>query len=296
MKQVPEARSLLTDAFSARWNPDMGDDYYSDLSQGSLCLFMASAHMPGNRRRSCRQGDRGHRRGSHTGRYNTISSSYASLALTAYASSSALTAQQRLRVTRKVKEGTWEELALFRHGAPEGRSALRLPRGELSNPTGNTVYYQVRSQGSTSSPPTRRPGQGMEAFREYTDVNGKPLVTIPVGGEVKVHVKIRTVDAKEPVVGNVAIIDMLPSGFEIVYDRAADTPFGDGSLKIDSVEPREDRVLIFCTAESAVKDFVYTIRSTNKGKLAIPPVFAESMYDKKVWSQHPAGGYITVGD
>ena len=46
MKQMPEARSLLNDAFNARWKADMGDDYYGNLSQRSLCLFMASRHLP----------------------------------------------------------------------------------------------------------------------------------------------------------------------------------------------------------------------------------------------------------
>jgi uncharacterized protein YfaS (alpha-2-macroglobulin family) len=296
MKQAPEARSLLNDAFNARWNADMGDDYYGDLSQRSLCLFVAARHLPEIAGGLADKAIEGIAADLTQGEYNTISSSNAVLALTAYASSSALAAQPRLRVARKARENTWEDLglsgtALLKTEVPYGSLAVR-----LSNPTGNTVYYQVIQSGFDLSPPTETTKAGIEAFREYTDVNGKPLATIPVGAEVKVHVKIRTVDAKKPVVGNVAIIDMLPSGFEIVYDRAADTPLGDGSLKVDYVEPREDRVLIFCTAEAAVKDFVYTIRSTNRGTLAIPPVFAESMYDKKIWSQHPAGGYITVGD
>ena len=296
MKQAPEARSLLTGAFSASWNPGMGDDYYSDLSQGSLCLFMAAAHMPDIAGSLADKAIERIADDLTQGRFNTISSSYATLALTGYAASSALTAQQRLRVTRKVKEGAWEELALdgtalLKAEVPYGSLAVR-----LSNPTGNTVYYQVLQSGFDLEPPRETTRAGLEAFREYTDAAGKPISSLPVGAEVKVHVKIRTVDGKKPVVENVAIVDMLPSGFEIVFDRAADTPFGEGSLQVDYVEPREDRVLIFCTAESALKDFVYTIRSINKGKFAVPPVLAGSMYDSTLWSQHPSEGSITVGD
>ena len=296
MKQIPEARSLLNDAFSAKWNQSMGDDYYSDLSQGALCLFMAARHLPDIAGGLADKAIERIAADLAQGAYNTISSSYAVLALTSYAASSGLTAQQRLHVTRKVKEGTYEDLTL------SGTAVLRaeVPYGSLavkvSNPTGNSVYYQVMQSGFDLTPPTETTKAGLEAFREYTDANGKPLATLAVGAEVKVHVKIRTVDAKKQTVTNVAIVDMLPSGFEIVYDRAADTPLGEGSLKVDYVEPREDRVLIFCTAENAVKDFVYTIRSINKGKFAVPPVLAESMYDKKVWSQHIVEGHITVGD
>jgi alpha-2-macroglobulin len=297
MKQAPEAHALLNGAFSARWNPAMGDDYYGDLSQGSLCLFMAAAHMP---EIAGSLADRSIERivdDLSQGQFNTISSSYATLALTSYAASSALTAQQRLRVSRKVGEGgPWEELALdgtalLKAAVPYGSLAVK-----IANPTGNTVYWQVVQSGFDLEQPKETTRAGLEAFREYTDAAGKPLKTVAVGTEVKVHVKIRTVDAKKPVVENVAIVDMLPSGFEIVFDRAADTPLGEGSLQVNHVEPREDRLLVFCTAESALHDFVYTIRSINKGTFAVPPVLAGSMYDSTVWSQHPSEGYITVGD
>jgi len=296
MKQTPEARALLNGAFSAKWNRDMGDDYYSDLSQGALCLFMAARHMPET---AGAIADKAIERISDDlsqGGYNTISSSYATLALTSYAASSALTAQQRLRVSRKVGEKAWEDLtvtgtALLKAEVPYGSPAVK-----VANPTGNTVYYQVLQSGFDLNPPTETTKAGLEAFREYTDAAGKPLKDLRVGAQVSVHVKIRTVEAKNPTVENVAIVDMLPSGFEIVYDRAADTPLGTGSLGVDYVEPREDRVLIFCTAESAVHDFVYAIRAVNKGKFAVPPVLAGSMYDARIWSQHPSEGYITVGD
>ena len=110
------------------------------------------------------------------------------------------------------------------------------------------------------------------------------------------HVRIRAIDSHRPTIGNIAIVDMLPSGFELSYDRAESGTIGEGSLRVDFVEPREDRVLIFCTAESSVRDFTYTIRAVNKGRFAVPPVLAESMYDRKVWTQHPSEGYIVVGD
>jgi alpha-2-macroglobulin len=296
LKENGTARALLNGAFNARWNVRWAGDYYSDLAQGSLCLYLASRHLP---EAAGSIADKAIQRISDDlvqGAFNTITSSYATLGLTSYAASSALTAQQRLRVTRKVKDGVYEDLplsgtALLKADVPYGSLAVK-----ISNPTGSTVYYQVLQSGFDLAPPTETTRAGLEAFREYTDAGGKAVTTVPVGTEVKVHVKIRTVGGKKPTVENVAIVDMLPSGFEIVHDRAADTPLGEGSLAVDNVEPREDRLLIFCTAESGLKDFVYTIRSVNKGTFAVPPVIAGSMYDRAIWTQHPSEGFITVGN
>ena len=295
MKEIPEARSLLNDSFSVTWNGSMANDYYSSLAQGSLCLFMASRHLPDAAGSLAEHAIERMTADLQGGRYNTMASSYAVLGLTAYVTSSAQNASRGLTVSRKNAEA-WESLALsgsavLKTEVPYGSSAVR-----ISSSTANTVYYQVSESGFDAAPPTATVRSGLEAFREYTDEKGKPVSTVGIGQEIKVHVKIRTVDPKNPTVGNVAIVDMLPSGFEIVSDLSGDTPLWEGSLAVDTVEPREDRLLIFCTAESTVKDFTYRIRSINKGRFAIPPVLAESMYDRRIWTEHPSEGYITVGD
>jgi uncharacterized protein YfaS (alpha-2-macroglobulin family) len=138
--------------------------------------------------------------------------------------------------------------------------------------------------------------KGIEVFREYLDENGRPVREVSIGSEVRVRLRLRSIDAKKARIFNVAVVDMLPSGFELVFDRSSGSQAGSGSLQVDYVEPREDRVLIFCTADSVLGDFVYTMRPTNKGRFAVPPVFAEAMYDKTIWTQHPAEGFLTVGD
>ncbi len=295
MKQAPEARSLLNDSFSVVWKGSMANDYYSSLAQGSLCLFMASRHLPDSAGSLAERAIERMAADLQTGAYNTIASSYAVLGLTAYVSSSNQNASRGLSIQRRVGDA-WEALklsgqAVMRTEVPYGSSAVK-----ISNTTGNTVYYQVSESGFDLTPPSETVRAGLEAFREYTDEKGRPASTVGIGQELTVHVKIRTVDSSNPTVKNVAIIDMLPSGFEIVSDLSGDTPLGQGSLAVDNVEPREDRLLIFCTAESSVKDYTYKIRSVNKGKFAVPPVMAESMYDRKIWTQHPSEGYITVGD
>jgi uncharacterized protein YfaS (alpha-2-macroglobulin family) len=92
-------------------------------------------------------------------------------------------------------------------------------------------------------------------------------------------------------VSNVAIIDLLPGGFEIV----------DSSLRsgvpainhVDYVDLREDRAVFFTTAPKYAVEIDYQIKSCNRGEFVVPPVFAESMYERNIKGRG-VGGRITV--
>ncbi len=300
LKQQGEARSLLSAAFSADQRAYV-NEYYSDLSQSALCLYMAARHVP---EISGALADKAVERiadGVTQGKYNTISSAYSILGLTSYSATAALSSGERLRIYAKA-EKEYEELkrsgqAVMKAAIPYGSSGVK-----IDNPAQDTVYYQVVQSGFDLEPPASVAKKGIEAFREYVDENGKPVQDVPIGSEIRARVRIRSIDPKKPKIYNVAIVDMLPSGFELVFDRAGSapalgrgsTPAGYGTLQVDYVEPREDRILIFCTAESALKEFSYVIRPANKGRFAVPPVFAEAMYDKTIWTQHPSEGFLTV--
>ena len=66
--------------------------------------------------------------------------------------------------------------------------------------------------------------------------------------------------------------------------------------QLDYADIREDRVVIYGTATSDVHEFVYRIRATNAGKFAVPPAYAESMYDRAIQARSPGGTTLTVVD
>jgi uncharacterized protein YfaS (alpha-2-macroglobulin family) len=45
---------------------------------------------------------------------------------------------------------------------------------------------------------------------------------------------------------------------------------------------REDRVIFFATVPVQGLEINYTIKSCNRGNFVVPPVFAESMYERNV--------------
>jgi uncharacterized protein YfaS (alpha-2-macroglobulin family) len=52
---------------------------------------------------------------------------------------------------------------------------------------------------------------------------------------------------------------------------------------------REDRVVLFGSASSDAKEFVYAIKATNVGKYTVPPIQAEGMYDRSVVARGVSG-------
>jgi uncharacterized protein YfaS (alpha-2-macroglobulin family) len=51
---------------------------------------------------------------------------------------------------------------------------------------------------------------------------------------------------------------------------------------VSSADVREDRVLLFANVPPAAHEMVYQIRATNQGKVQVPPLLAQSMYDPSV--------------
>src|SRR5213596_3521035 len=62
---------------------------------------------------------------------------------------------------------------------------------------------------------------------------------------------------------------------------------------IDYVDVREDRAVFFGTASGSVLEINYQIKSSNRGEFVVPPVFAESMYERHIKGLG-VGGKITV--
>jgi len=96
---------------------------------------------------------------------------------------------------------------------------------------------------------------------------------------------------KENALTNVAIIDLLPGGFEVVDSSLR--PGVSSIHGIDYVDVREDRAVFFGTAPRAALQIDYDIKSCNRGEFFVPPVFAQSMYDRGVKGRG-VGGKILV--
>jgi uncharacterized repeat protein (TIGR01451 family) len=227
------------------------------------------------------------------GRINTIGSAMTILAFKSYSS---------LVKDHGVKTGI---LALPREGgdpqilAPmasgyqhtsflPGTRTLRFTREKGEGDLG--AFYQVVEEGYDRGLPTEVIRDGLEVLREITDTEGKSVSTVRVGDGLAVRLVVRNIGPRD--LSNIAVLDLLPGGFEV--EANALRP-GRGTVPgAEFVEVREDRNVFFCSVKRGeTKTFRYRIKPTVAGVFAIPPAFAEDMYDPAIKARAGAGK-ITV--
>ena len=150
------------------------------------------------------------------------------------------------------------------------------------NNTASYVGFYSLTQAGFDSVDTPEIKEGLEVFREYVNKDGKVVDSIAIGEEVTVRLKTRSIDQKG--YWNVAVVDLLPGGFQVVIDSIDRSGW-------DYVDAREDRVLYFTKFTPEVNSFEYKIKAINKGEYMVPPVFAESMYDQSKQAKGKPGKF-----
>lgn len=215
------------------------------------------------------------------GSYTSINSSYAILGLDAYVKAND---QADTYLIEDVK---------FHEVWKEGKELIRL-NGKLifnanftkradsiliENPKKHKLFYQASQSGFEREVPKKVIQNGLEIVREYLDENDKPIAKVTNGNEVWVRVRGRTIK-DIGTINNVAIVDLLPGGFEVVRESISRE-----SSDANYIDIREDRVVIYRSIYSANFEFKYKIKATNAGKYVVPPPFMESMYDRTLWAQ-----------
>ena len=91
---------------------------------------------------------------------------------------------------------------------------------------------------------------------------------------------------------NVAVIDLLPGGFEVLRNSIA-REFG--RWRADYTDIREDRVVFYGSFGPAVTELTYKVKLTTRGEFAVPPAYAEAMYNRSARAQTPGGRFeVTV--
>ncbi len=225
------------------------------------------------------------------GDFNTLSSAYAVRALKAYSRAAAVNPPEltiaelsRNKGETRLTSGT---KPLLRSEFSGDASAVRFASSrKLSGPG---AFFQVVEAGFDLHPATESLINGLEIYREVVGRNNEAVTNTHLGESLHVRLHVRSLK-REPIT-NVAIVDLLPGGFEVI-DSSART--GASPMNgVDYVDVREDRAIFFVTAPTNALEIDYHIRSCNRGHFIVPPVFAQSMYDRNVKGRG-IGGKITV--
>ncbi|WP_458351914.1 alpha-2-macroglobulin family protein [Rahnella selenatireducens] len=309
LKMDDEANTLLqptwkqlSKAYDKAW---WTQSYFDPLVQDATRLYLITRHFPEKVSAIPPQVLENMVKSLKEERYTTYSSAMSILALESYSAQVAAqaTAPDALKITQISKTKNVEPQLISSVQGLFAKANFTADAKALRVENGNDApaWYVVTQAGFDLAAPKKAISRGLEITRDYTDEQGKPVTQITLGQKINVHLKIRA-NSKEGQ-DNLAIVDLLPGGFEVVQQTAPE-PESDSSDENSDAEAsaswqsplaasgstwapdysdiREDRVVIYGSASSDVQEFVYQIKATNTGSFIIPPAYGEAMYDREV--------------
>ena len=241
------------------------------------------------------------------GDYNTLSSAYAIIAFGAYGKSMAAMQQGHIEIGMRDAAGKASNLASVDGARAAADLPLNAVRVDFASRGIAKLFYTVSQTGFDDQVPAKEESEGIEVTREYQDASGKVVTSAPLGAELTVHLRVRTTDSRD--IDNVALLDLLPGGFEVQRDslRGAPAPSagggdddeGDnqssGQWNPDYADIREDRVVFYGAIGPQMHEIVYKVKVTSPGTFLVPPAYAGAMYDHTVFA-HSAPGSFEVSD
>jgi uncharacterized protein YfaS (alpha-2-macroglobulin family) len=266
-------------------------DYYDDpLIGDSTTLYLLARHFPNRAKALSPRAMENVARPLEINQFNTLSAAMAILAFDAYATSNAA-AVDKLSIAEMHANGAQFPIARLQNNLLQVGNFSGLATGlRIDDASPLTAWAMVAQAGYDRDVPATEISNGLEILREYTDTKGRALDKIVLGEEIDVHLKIRATGDKGQ--GDLAIVDLLPGGFDPVLTSALRQPTSTWTPTYSDV--REDRVVIYGNATSDVQEFVYRIKASAAGRFVVPPAYGESMYDRRVQARAKGGDVLTV--
>jgi uncharacterized protein YfaS (alpha-2-macroglobulin family) len=284
MKSSAEANRLIG-YYKPDVTPSLGNsDFYDQDIANAQYLYLLAEHFPDRLSQVNDTLVPALVKALNSDGLNTTLSGYASLAFAAYAESYHLPSENELTISEMTANGKKQTLV----AADSVYQKLNLDDSAKAVQFGAKkdvgYFYQLTQSGFDKKIPRGALKKGLEVFREYRDLQGNAIAGPVLGAEIEVRIQVRSL--KDNDWGHIAIVDLLPGGFEVVRDSVKLTD-------LDFADVREDRVVFFGTVGSTAKEIIYHIKAVNVGKYAVPPIFAGSMYDPAITARSE-GGEISI--
>ncbi|MEJ2590779.1 MAG: alpha-2-macroglobulin [Candidatus Thiodiazotropha sp.] len=288
LQKSEQARSLVSGYRIGGKQPDRYSDYQSPLTLDAQYVYLLANHFPARLEDLQGKGIRALVAPVFGGRYNTIGSAYTMLALGAYGKAVAADpGSEPIAIDEQLEDGTTRALDIARTPFAAAHPSLQARSVAISDD--RPFFYQVSQAGYDLDPASQAITQGLEVQRDYLDDTGKVVKSLAQGRTVTVRLRIRSLDA--PFVSNVAVIDLLPGGFEVLRDSV---PRAAGGWSADYVDVREDRVVFYGAFGSRVTELRYRARLTASGRFAVPPAYAGSMYNRSLHGRSSGDEFLVT--
>ncbi|MEM6910164.1 MAG: alpha-2-macroglobulin [Verrucomicrobiota bacterium] len=292
LQQSEEALGLLRGYLPGQAESDPENFYYQPLGLDSEYFAVMARHFPEEFRRIDPERFVKALEPIRQQAFNTLTSAYAINALAAY-SQIFESLDFRFTLSALQEETGFRQdlpapgILVQQAAVPEEADSLRFTlEGDFGHQGLGGFFHTLTETGFDRGLPDEELRQGIEIRKDLLATDGTPAPSeIRQGENLTIRLRLRSLDDRA--LPNVAIVDLLPGGFEV--DPSSLQP-GPSSLPgVEYVDIREDRVVFYATAGETVTEWPYRIRPTTVGEFVLPPVQAESMYDRSVHARAGAG-------
>ena len=286
LKQQALAGQLIS-SYSFGDNEEVNSDFDTRLGRDAQHLYLLTQHFPDRARRIESDDLQRMINPILQNRFNTLSAAYTILALNAYTRATLETDRPLLTIAVDTAAGKQQVAAasLFaRSNVNNGIADV-----SISGAGGTDIFYVLSQTGFDTSPPQSALSEGMEISREYLDTDGNAVSEAHIGDELTVRLRIRSTGQAR---SNVAVVDLLPGGFEASADSVQRRQ---GGWSADYVDVREDRVVVYGTFGNRMTEIRYQVRVTSAGRFVTPSAFAGAMYDRSVQARTAPGSFQVQG-
>lgn len=204
------------------------EDYLDSSVRDSILIYITARHYPKNLKDLLdKEKYKLLLEPISQGQYNTHSAAYMLLALDALSQvPEAVLSLEKFKVFAQVKEGQWDEQKKGGKNTPHWNLPYTHSKVKIEGPAESTVFYTYYHAGFDSQKSQAEIKQNIEVSKDYFNKDGKISNEFKVGEEVEVSLRIRSVDQKNH--SHIAMVDLIPGGFEMIIDPIVAAENNDG--------------------------------------------------------------------
>ncbi|MFM2213346.1 MAG: hypothetical protein RL427_609 [Bacteroidota bacterium] len=149
----------------------------------------------------------------------------------------------------------------------------------LKNNKKNTLFVRLLNSGILPVGSEKVIQNNVTASVVFRDRKGKAINVSKIAQGTEFYAEVTLTNRKNERVENIALTQILPSGFEIVNTRYTD--FGDSTSNVaDYIDIRDDRANYYFSLRGAeIRQFKILLNASYLGKYYLPGLQCEAMYD-----------------
>lgn len=256
------------------------DDFNSTLATDAQHLYLLAKHFPEQAKKLNSDTLLSLTHKINQGDYNTISSAYSVLALGEY-SKLALNDKSSEEISVIANSINQANQSLSMTAAPFPTASYSTDiiglKASSTSSAGAKLFYINSQSGFDLETPSKVIKEGIEISREFIDEQGSVVNKFEQGREITVRLRVRALNDRH--LSNIAVVDLLPGGFEVLRESVGRTATG---WQRDYTDIREDRMVFYGSFGPQVSELSYKVKLTSAGDFIVPPAYAESMYDRTI--------------